>query len=186
MLKELGSRTKNCVKLAFRKLKACSETSMPRFAELQSLWHVLPQAMGHNCIDWHALYDKLYVHRPTGLGRAQLWELFWNKHRVNPWREQEYQGSDYYTVRDAWRAAQWEMGQYQGDSIPFYMDLVSAIQAFKLENDAAKKAVAVVRDRHSRRWQTKEGTYRIKKLFFLAGCDGSRGILAVQTTKKRE
>ena len=43
------------------------------------------------------------------------------------------------------------------------MDLVSVIQAFTVENDVAKKAVAVVRDRHARRWQTKEGTYRIKK-----------------------
>ena len=56
------------------------------------------------CLDWNALCHKLYVHKPTGLDRAQLSELFWNKHRVNPWREQEYQGSDYYAVRDAWRA----------------------------------------------------------------------------------
>ena len=40
---------------------------------------------------------------------------------------------------------------------------MAAIQAFTVENDVAKKAVVVVRDRHARRWQTKEGTYRIKK-----------------------
>ncbi len=77
--------------------------------------------------------------------------------------EQEYQGSDYYTVRTAWKAAQWEMGQYQTSSIPYYMDLVAILQCFTVENDVAKKGVALVKDRHARRWQTKEGTYRIKK-----------------------
>ena len=43
------------------------------------------------------------------------------------------------------------------------MDLVATIQGFTVENDVAKKAVALVRDWHARRWQTKEGTYRIKK-----------------------
>ena len=73
-------------------------------------------------LDWNALYDKLYVLRPTGLVRTQLWELFWNKHRV-----------------------------------------VATIQGFTVENDVAKKAVALVNDRHARRWHTKEGTYRILK-----------------------
>ncbi len=92
-------------------------------------------------LDWNALY-KLYVLKPTGLGCAQLWELFWNKHRVNPWMEQEYHGNDYYTVRDAWRTAQWEMGQYQTYSIPYYMDLLATIQGLQVGNDVAKKAVS--------------------------------------------
>ncbi len=58
-------------------------------------------------LDWDALYKKLYVHKPTGLSRDLLWrQLFWNKHRLNPWMEQEYPGSDWYDVRQAWKTAQ--------------------------------------------------------------------------------
>ena len=71
-------------------------------------------------LDWNALYDKLYVVKSTGLGRARLWELFSNKHRVNLRMEQEYQGSDHFAVRNAWKAAQWEISQYQTSSIPCY------------------------------------------------------------------
>ena len=39
-------------------------------------------------LDWGALSKKLYVHKPTGLSREVLWQqLFWNKHRLNPWVE---------------------------------------------------------------------------------------------------
>ena len=55
------------------------------------------------------------------------------------------------------------MGRYKTYSIPYYLDLETAIQAFTVENDVVKKAVVVVRDRHAHRWQTKEGTYRVKK-----------------------
>ena len=60
--------------------------------------------------------------------------------------EQEYHGNDYYTVRDAWRTDQW-----------------ATIQGFTVANNVAKKAVALVSDQRARGWQTKEGTYRIKK-----------------------
>ena len=43
------------------------------------------------------------------------------------------------------------------------MDLAATIQGFTVENDLAKKAVVLVKDRHARRWKSKEGTYRIKK-----------------------
>ena len=119
-------------------------------------------------LDWDALYKKLYVHKPTGLSREMLWwQLFWNKHRPNPWMEQECQGRDWYDVRQALKKAQWEIGRYQTTSIPFCMDLAATIQIFADENEAAKQALAMVKERHARRWQTKEGTYRIKQQLVL-------------------
>ena len=72
--------------------------------------------------------------------------------------EQEYQGRDWYDVRQAWKTAQWEISRYQTTSIPFCMDLAAAIQIFTDENEAAKQALAMVKERHARRRQTKEGT----------------------------
>ena len=54
-------------------------------------------------ITWQALSKKLYVSKPTGLTRAELWELlFVTKHRANPWQEREYQG--------AYRDEVWDSG----------------------------------------------------------------------------
>ncbi len=45
-------------------------------------------------LNWPALTKKLYVSKPTGLSRAELWQLlFVTKHRANPWQEREYQGA---------------------------------------------------------------------------------------------
>ena len=81
--------------------------------------------------------------------------------------EQEYQGRDYYVIRQAWKTAQQEIGRYQTTSIPFCVDLAATIQVFIDENVAAKQALATVKERHARRWQTKEGTYRIKQQLVL-------------------
>ena len=51
------------------------------------------------------------------------------------------------------------------------MDLAATIQIFTDENEAAKQALAMVKERHARRRQTKEGTYRIKQQLVL-GCEG--------------
>ena len=34
---------------------------------------------------------------------------------------------------------------------------------FNIDNITAKKALQDAKDRHARRWQTKEGTYRLKE-----------------------
>lgn len=47
------------------------------------------------------------------------------------------------------------------------MDLAATIQVFMGENVAAKQALETVKERHARRCQTKEGTYRIKQQLVL-------------------
>ena len=132
-------------------------------------------------LDWDALYKKLYVHKPTGLSRDLLWrQLFWNKHRLNPWMEQEYQGSDWYDVRQAWKTAQWEIGRYQTTSIPFCMDIAATIQIFTDENEAAKQALVTVKERHAGRWQTKEGAYRIKQQLVLPDVRDAAGDIIME------
>ena len=74
---------------------------------------------------------------------------------------------DYYDIRQAWKTAQQEIGRYQTTSIPFCMDLAATIQIFIDENEAAKQALATVKERHARRWQTKEGMYRLKQQLVL-------------------
>ena len=52
---------------------------------------------------------------------------------------------------------------YQTTSTPCCMDRAATIQVFIDENVAAKQALEAVKERHARRWQTKEGIYRKKQ-----------------------
>ena len=46
------------------------------------------------------------------------------------------------------------------------IDMDAAMMEFNIENLAAKQALLDAKDKHARRGQTKEGTYRLKGFFF--------------------
>ena len=46
---------------------------------------------------------------------------------------------------------------------PFCINVEVAIAGFNIDNLAAKKAIRDAKTWHACRWQTKEGTYRIKE-----------------------
>ena len=104
--------------------------------------------------------------KPTGLNREALWQLlFLVKHRANPWQEQEYWGADWRDVWAHWRQAQYDMGIYKADLLPFQIDVDTASRGFIIENDAANTALEDSKAQHARRWQTKEGIYRVKEQY---------------------
>ena len=47
------------------------------------------------------------------------------------------------------------------------MDSSATIQGFVVEDQTAKKALAMGKEQHACRWQTKDGTYRIKQQLVL-------------------
>ena len=115
-------------------------------------------------IDWQKLSCKLYAYKPTGLTRGELWEhLFITKHRANPYQEREYQGADRDAVYERWYQGQRYMGACKVTKPPFCIDVDVAMVGFNIDNVAAKKALKDAKTRHARRWQTKEGTYRLKE-----------------------
>ena len=87
------------------------------------------------------------------------------KHRANPWQGQEYWGADWRDVYARWHQAKYEMGMYMGNLIPFQIDIASATRGFIVENDAAYAALDASKAQHARRWQTKEGIYRVKEQY---------------------
>ena len=105
-----------------------------------------------------------YVSKPTGLSRAQLWQrLFVTKHRQNPYQQREYQGADKAEVWNRWYEAQNYIDAYRVVTHPFSVNVEVAIAGFNIDNRAAKNAISDAKAWHARRWQTKEGTYRLKK-----------------------
>ena len=113
-------------------------------------------------INWPKLSWKLYAFKPTGLSRLELWEhLFVTKHRQNPFQEREYQGAYRDEVYERWYQEQRYMGAYKVHKPPFCINVDVAMEGFHVDNFAAKQALKDAKTRHARRWQTKEGTYRL-------------------------
>ena len=116
-------------------------------------------------IRWVDLKDKLEVLAPTGLTRDDIWRhLFLTKQRKNPYEEGCYTGEDLEDVKRKWEAKKEYFLQYKKDgSHPPCIDLAMALQGFDIDNTAAYHAIEDSKALHARRWQTKEGMYRIKR-----------------------
>ena len=93
-----------------------------------------------------------------------LWtHLFVLKHRQNPFQEREYQGDDRDDVSDKWYEDQSYMDAYKTTRTLRGVDIEGAMMGFNVENITAKQALLEAKEKHTRRWQTKEGTYRPKE-----------------------
>ena len=116
-------------------------------------------------IRWSDLKDKLEVLAPTGLTREDIWpHLFLTKQRKNPYEEGCYTGEDVEDVKQKWEAKKHYFEQHKKDvPRPPCIDLDRAILGFNIDNTAAFQAIEDSKALHARRWQTKEGTYRIKR-----------------------
>ena len=116
-------------------------------------------------IRWSDLKDKLEVLAPTGLTREDIWRhLFLTKQRKNPYEEGCYTGEDVEDVKQKWEAKKHYFEQYKKDGPrPPCIDLDMAILGFNIDNTAAYQAIEDSKALHARRWQTKEGMYRIKR-----------------------
>ena len=114
---------------------------------------------------WCDLKDKLEVLAPTGLTRDDIWRhLFLTKQRKNPYEEGCYTGEDVEDVKQKWEDKKHYFEQYKKDGVcPPGIDLDRATLGFNGDNTAAFQAIEDSKALHARRWQTKDGTYRIKR-----------------------
>ena len=111
------------------------------------------------------LEEKLEVLAPTGLTRDDIWRhLFLTKQRKNPYVEGCYNGEDLEDVKRQWEAKKEYFLRYKKDgSRPPCIDLATALHGFGIDNTAAQHAIEGSKALHARRWQTKDGIYRIKR-----------------------
>ena len=73
-------------------------------------------------------------------------------------------GEDVEDVKQKLEAKKHYFEQYKKDvPRPPCIDLDRAVLGFNIENTAAFQAIEDSKALHARRWQTKEGTYRIKR-----------------------
>ena len=115
-------------------------------------------------IRWVDLKEKLEVLAPTGLTRDDIWRhLFLTKQCKNPYEEGCYTGEDLEDVERKWEAKQKYFLEYKKDGSNPCIDLAMALHGFDIDNTAAYHAIEDSKTLHARRWQTKEGIYRIKR-----------------------
>ena len=78
--------------------------------------------------------------------------------------EGRYTGEDYEDVKHKWEAKKLYFLDCKKDGTrPPSIDLAMALHGFSIDNIAAQTAIEGSKARHARRWQTKDGTYRLKR-----------------------
>ena len=103
--------------------------------------------------------------KPTGHSR----ELLWNHSarstaRIYFRNVSEYQSYDAKNVCNKWYANRRHMKAYQSTKTLRGIDVDATVIGFNIENLTAKQALIDAKEKHARRWQTKEGTYLKEKL----------------------
>ena len=137
----------------------CAEALQRERRQMQAkhLWYNLD-------IRWVDLENELQVLAPTGLTREDIWKhLFLTKQRKNPFVEGSYTGEDFEDVKRKWEAKKLYFLDYKKDGTrPPCIDLAMALHGFGIDI-AAQNAIEGSKALHARRWQTKDGTYRLKR-----------------------
>ena len=118
-------------------------------------------------ITWDLLYNRMYTEAPTGMSREQLYDLLFNRatkgNQRNPYEEKAYRGPDYNEVREKWKQSQWWMWHYKDQCAPEVLDINGFIRAFRGKDENAHAEIDTYMDYCAKRWQTREGTYQLKR-----------------------
>ena len=116
---------------------------------------------------WNVLADRMYTKAPTGKSREQLNALLFDKaargSQKNPYEEKAYRGPALKAVQAWWEQCKDWMQYFKGQSAPMVLDLHGLLQAFRCKEEGARAEVEAFMEHCAKRWQTKEGTYQLKR-----------------------
>ena len=116
---------------------------------------------------WNVLADRMYTKAPTGKSREQLYALLFDKatrgSHKNPYEEKAYRGPGLTAVQTWWEQCKEWMEYFKGQSAPGVPDLQSRLQVLRGKEAVARAEVETFMEHCAKRWQTKEGTYQLKR-----------------------
>jgi len=118
-------------------------------------------------LSWNVLADRMYTVAPTGKLREQLYALLFNKaargSQKKPYEEKAYCGPTHKAVQ-AWReqCQEWMM-YYKCQCEPLVQDCMAFLHAFRGKEEDARTEVEAYMEYCAKRWQTREGTYQLKR-----------------------
>ena len=116
---------------------------------------------------WGVLEDRMYVKSPTGKPKKELDALLFDRaarrNRKDPYEEKSYRGTRTKEVHAWWKQCRDWMAQFKDYSVPFAFSSKQLLQALLGKEAAAQAEVDVFMENCAKRWQTREGTYQVKR-----------------------
>ena len=116
---------------------------------------------------WRVLADRMYTRAPTGKSKDELNALLFDRaakrNRTDPYEEKPYRGAANKEVQAWWKQCKDWMEQFRERSTPFAFDFKSLLQALSQKEAEAQSEVDAFMEHCAKRWQTREGTYQLKR-----------------------
>ena len=116
---------------------------------------------------WRVLRDRMYTAAPTGKSKDDLYALLFDRaarrSHTNPYEEKAYRGHGYKEVQAWWRQCKEWMLSYKGQNPPGVFNFQSLLKAFTAKEAEAQSELNAFMEHCAKRWQTKEGTYQLKR-----------------------
>ena len=85
------------------------------------------------------------------------------RNRTDPYEEKKYRGSGIKEVQAWWKKCQDWMAHFKEQSEPFVFDFKKLLMALSDKEAVAQSEVDAFMENCAKRWQTREGTYQLKR-----------------------
>eukprot|EP00434_Breviolum_minutum_P046070 symbB.v1.2.041471.t1/scaffold8251.1/size7089/1 len=116
---------------------------------------------------WQVLADRMYVKASTGKSKEELDALLFDRaarrNCTDPYEEKSYRGAGIKEVQAWWRKCKDWMARFKDQSEPFVDDFKELLKALSGKEAVAQSEVDAFMENCAKRWQTREGTYQIKR-----------------------
>eukprot|EP00434_Breviolum_minutum_P033671 symbB.v1.2.029795.t1/scaffold3289.1/size59672/4 len=116
---------------------------------------------------WRVLADRMYTKAPTEKFREELDALLFDRaarrNRTHPYEEKSYRGAAITEVQAWWKQCKDWMAHFKEQSEPFVFDFKNLLKALSGKVAAAQSEVDAFMENCAKRWQTREGTYQLKR-----------------------
>ena len=116
---------------------------------------------------WRVLEDRMYTKAPTGKSKEELDALLFDRaakrNHTNPYEEKPYRGAAIKEVQAWWKQCKEWMAHFKGQNAPLVFDFKSLLKALSGKEAEAQSEVDAFMEHCAKRWQTREGTYQLKR-----------------------
>ena len=109
----------------------------------------------------------MYTRAPTGKSKEELDALLFDraakKNHTNPYEEKPYRGAAIKEVQAWWKQCKDWMAHFKGQTAPLVFNFKSLLKALSDKEAEAHSEVDAFMEHCAKRWQTREGTYQLKR-----------------------
>ena len=109
----------------------------------------------------------MYTKAPTQKSKKELDALLFDRaarrSHTNPYEEKAYRGPAIKEVQAWWGQRKEWMSRFKGQSEPLVFDFKSLLKALSGKEAEAHSEVDAFMEHCAKRWQTREGTYQLKR-----------------------